>query len=245
MRILGIDTHGSTGGAALITDGELTAEMLLNVQATHSEQLLPTIEAVLAGAASGNNTTSPPVDAVAVSTGPGSFTGLRIGVVTAKALAYAWNLPLIGVNTLEALAYQVRPAAPVQVGMVSSRRDRVFAAAYRMPEEGSPDAYVQPPVVVSPGHYNAAEFIHTVAKLGESVAAAGEAVSTFRELLAAELGSRLVPLPPVWERLHPASIAILGGFLLAAGTVSDPHALVPEYFRKSEAEIRWESKHKS
>src|SRR5690625_3200471 len=113
MRVLGIDTHGNVGGAALLAKGQLLAQVHLSVRATHSEQVLPSIELVLAEAME-RAREEPPVDAIAVASGPGSFTGLRIGVVTAKSLAYAWKVPVIGVNTLEALAFQTRSVAPLQ-----------------------------------------------------------------------------------------------------------------------------------
>src|SRR5690625_3946175 len=164
MRVLGIDTHGRIGGAALLVDGEVMSEVLLNVQATRSEQILPTIEHVLRGGSS-SDTATPVVDAIAVATGPGSFTGLRIGVVTAKTLAYVWDVPLVGVNTLEALAYQTRAAGVIQAGMVSSRRDLVFAGAYRIPPYVPHDEYVPPAVAVEPGHYVAKEFIQALKAL--------------------------------------------------------------------------------
>lgn len=244
MRVLGIDTHGPIGGAALLVDGAVVSELLLSVRAAHSEQLLPTIQSVLNGAPSAPEGAHL-VDAIAVAVGPGSFTGLRIGVVTAKTLAYAWNVPLVGVNTLEALAYQSRCAAPVQVAMVSSRRDRVFAAAYRLDQFAVLESYRPPDIIIEPGHYGATEFIYALRELDERIVVAGDAVETFRDAISRNLADRMVPVPPTWERLHGSSIAHLGGMLLAAGQGSMPHELIPEYMRKSEAEIRWESKHKS
>lgn len=238
MRVLGIDTHGPIGGAALIADGALLSQVLLSVRATHSEQLLPSIQSVLAGVPEADRQ----VDAISVALGPGSFTGLRIGVVTAKSLAYAWNIPLIGVNTLEAIAYQSRCVGPIQVGMVSSRRDRVFAGAYRL---AAAPAYVPVEPVIEPGHYQAEAFIEAVAQLGERVVLAGDAVAAFRELIERYMGEQAIAIPPVWERLHAASIAHLGEILLERGQECEPHALVPEYLRKAEAEIRWETKFKS
>lgn len=242
MRVLGIDTHGPFGGAAVWCDGEAVAELLLSVRATHSEQLLPAIEAVLtlAGAAHG----APPVDAVAVAVGPGSYTGLRIGVVTAKSLAYAWRVPVVGVSTLEALALQNYGVAPVLVGMVSSRGDRLFAAAYRYATPPAADRYVAPVPLVAPGHYTIREFLQAVAALGEPAACAGDAVCGFEEEIRAQLGNRWVQLPAAWTRLRSATVASLGALLLASGRAADPFTLAPEYLRMSEAEIRWQSRPK-
>lgn len=244
MRILGIDTHGPIGGAALVIDGELESQVLLNVRATHSEQLLPTVELVLADVVR-DAQGGPPIDAVAVAVGPGSFTGLRIGVVTAKSLAYAWSIPLIGVGTLEALAFQTQRVAPLQVAMVSSRRDRLFAAGYRYPHHDDLNVYTPPEEVIPAGHYVIDKLLGAVAETGLEAVFIGDAARTFDHQIAEHVGERRVSLPPTWQTLHSATIAHLGGLLLQAGHTSAPFEMVPEYLRKAEAEIRWQSKFKS
>lgn len=243
MRVLGIDTHGPFGGAALLDGDELVAEVFLSVKATHSEQLLPNIESLLAAAPA--SPVAKPVDAIAVAVGPGSFTGLRIGVVTAKSLAYAWNVPVVGVSTLEALAFQTRPVAQVQVGMVSSRRERLFAGAFRYSLDAPSESYAPPTAVVEPGHYVIDEFLRAVAEVGEPVVCAGDAVRGFAAKIESYLGERWIRLPVTWERLHSVTIAEVGRRRIEAGEHTDPFALAPEYLRKSEAEIRWQSKFKS
>lgn len=244
MRVLGIDTHGSVGGAALVADGELLSQVHVSVRATHSEQLLPTIELVLAEAMAYSKG-KPPVDAIAVAVGPGSFTGLRIGVVTAKSLAYAWNVPVVGVGTLEALAFQTRRAAPLQVAMVASRRDMLFAGGYTYPNSARDDVYTPPQRVIEPGHYIIDDLLHAVDEAGLDVVCVGDAVLGFEERIKERLGARWISLPPTWQKLHSGTIAHLGGLLLEAGQGNSPFELVPEYLRKAEAEIRWQSKFKS
>lgn len=244
MKILGIDTHGPVGGAALVAGGQLLSQVHLSVRATHSEQLLPTIELVLAEAMARRDG-RPPVDAIAVAVGPGSFTGLRIGVVTAKSLAYAWNVPVVGVSTLEALAYQTRRAASLQVAMVASRREVLFAGGYTYPDDARDDVYTPPRTVIEPGHYRIDELLAAVDAADMPVVCAGDAAVAFQERIEARLGARLVSVPPTWLRLHSGTVAHLGALLLAAGRASSPFELVPEYLRKAEAEIRWQSKFKS
>ncbi|MFS8543396.1 MAG: tRNA (adenosine(37)-N6)-threonylcarbamoyltransferase complex dimerization subunit type 1 TsaB, partial [Limnochordales bacterium] len=128
MRIIGLDTSTATGGVALLEGDRLVGEYTLNVQrTTHAERLMPALERVMADA--GWDPTAG-VDGIAVAIGPGSFTGLRIGVVTAKALSYAWQAPVVGVPTLEALAYQAGAGRGLVCPLMDARHGRVFCAAY-------------------------------------------------------------------------------------------------------------------
>ncbi|NLJ80868.1 MAG: tRNA (adenosine(37)-N6)-threonylcarbamoyltransferase complex dimerization subunit type 1 TsaB, partial [Firmicutes bacterium] len=104
MIVLGIDTSTLTGGVALLRSGHLLGESVLNIRTTHSERLLPALEKLLADA----EVETGDLDGVAVVTGPGSFTGLRIGVATAKGLAYALGCSVAGVTTLEAYGWQFK-----------------------------------------------------------------------------------------------------------------------------------------
>src|SRR5574341_1913357 len=101
MLVMGIETSTMQGGVALVSEQGLLSEYLLNVKATHTERLLPSIDQVLRDA--GN--TLDQVEGLAVAVGPGSFTGLRIGLSTAKGLAAAAGTPLVGVPSLRALAW--------------------------------------------------------------------------------------------------------------------------------------------
>ena len=108
MRILAIDVSALAASAALTQDGKLLGEFFLNVGLTHSVTLLPMAEALLKN----TGLTMADVDLFAVSHGPGSFTGVRIGVSTVKGLAWAAEKPCVGVSTLEAMAWGGLCAAP-------------------------------------------------------------------------------------------------------------------------------------
>lgn len=135
MTILALETATRTCGVAVMQDDDLLGEAHLHRPRVHSERLTPLVEDLLdhAGVASQN------LDAIAVSMGPGSYTGLRIGVSTAKGWALATEAALVGVPTLEAFAAQLTPiAAPGDVGCVllDARRDEVYAGAYRLTSKG-------------------------------------------------------------------------------------------------------------
>lgn len=132
--LLALETATDVCSAALMRDGTLTAQASLHRPRVHAEQLAPLVRDLLARAEIDRQA----LDAVAVSMGPGSYTGLRIGVSTAKGLALAVDAALIGVPTLEALAASAHPYAQpgdVACALLDARRDEVYAAAYRFEDD--------------------------------------------------------------------------------------------------------------
>lgn len=138
---LGIETTAPTGGAALVKDGETIAEELFPVLATHSEKLLPGI----AGLMDGSGFDGKDVAGIAVSAGPGSYTGVRIGIATALGLARGWSTGVVAVDTLRILSAAVDSPGPVLV-CIRARKNEVFAALYGSSPPGET-------VIVEPGVY--------------------------------------------------------------------------------------------
>jgi tRNA threonylcarbamoyladenosine biosynthesis protein TsaB len=140
MNLLALDTTSRYGSVALLTEGELRGEIRLVEAGAHSVTLFPAIETLLRLAGVGPAA----VDAYAVVVGPGSFTGVRIGISTVQGLALASGRPVLGVNTLEALAARMHGAAPALVPMVDAHRDQVYVAVYdgERREHGAPMAVV-------------------------------------------------------------------------------------------------------
>ncbi|MEG1345249.1 MAG: tRNA (adenosine(37)-N6)-threonylcarbamoyltransferase complex dimerization subunit type 1 TsaB [Acidaminococcaceae bacterium] len=126
MLVLGIDTATKVCAVGLCKDGKPLAEYQINIGMTHSEGLLPQLEQLLVRTGSAKNE----VDLIAVSMGPGSFTGLRIGLATAEALAYSWQIPLTGVSTLKALAYNVPVANVVLAPVLDAQKGNYYLAIY-------------------------------------------------------------------------------------------------------------------
>ena len=132
MRILAIETATSVCGCALVENGAIRREYSVEAPQIHSEKIMGLIDKVLAS----SQMACTDVDAVAVSIGPGSFTGLRIGLSVAKGLSFAGEKPLIAVSTLEALAghavlRDLVTADDLVLAAIDARRNEVFAAAYR------------------------------------------------------------------------------------------------------------------
>lgn len=127
MLILALDSTAATGSVALCRDRKLLASVTLNTGNTHSETLLPSVEALLTMC----NLDAGDVDLFACSKGPGSFTGVRIGASTVKGMAFGKDKPCIGVSTLEALAYNLRAFSGILCPVMNARRSQVYNALFR------------------------------------------------------------------------------------------------------------------
>ncbi|MBI4446601.1 MAG: tRNA (adenosine(37)-N6)-threonylcarbamoyltransferase complex dimerization subunit type 1 TsaB [Acidobacteria bacterium] len=127
MYLLAVDTATHCGGAALGRNEEVVGQVMLKTPLEYSEKILPIIDFLLAQ----NKLSLPQINVFAVTTGPGSFTGLRIGLATVKAFAQALDRPVIGISTLEALAYRFRHVGRRIGPMLDARRQQIYAAVYR------------------------------------------------------------------------------------------------------------------
>lgn len=205
--------------------GRLLAEINVQTGNTHSERLMPQIEELftLTGADAAQ------VEAVAASIGPGSFTGLRIGLSTAKMLAYIWQKPIIGVPTMESLAY----ACPACGGFVSplldAQKGRVYQALYQW-EAGKLDE-IWPVRIVS-----AEAAFQELAALDCAVMVVGESAHAHAGLISGEV--QMAPKQFIMPRA--ASVAFLGQEKWRQGLAVPAAELNPYYVRRAEAEELWE-----
>jgi tRNA threonylcarbamoyladenosine biosynthesis protein TsaB len=127
MKILALDTATNSCSVAATDDGALSAELTIRKNQTHSKHLMELIHSVLEIAGFG----VADLDGLAVTIGPGSFTGLRIGISTIKGLAHALDKPVVGVSTLEALAWQCGQTSYLICPLLDARKGEVYAATYR------------------------------------------------------------------------------------------------------------------
>jgi tRNA threonylcarbamoyladenosine biosynthesis protein TsaB len=226
VLVLGIDTTTLVCGVSVADAGVVLGEYSLQVKKTHSERLLPLISSLLCD----TGLTPADLSGVAVASGPGSFTGVRIGVATARALGQALGIPLVGISTLEVLAAQVRYFPGLLSPLLDARRGQVYNAVFRAgerPHRLSEDRVVPLAEVL-------AEFDRS-----EQVLFLGDGVSVHRDEITGVLGEKACFLPPEGQFNRAATVARLGLAELAAGRGTQYIDLTPRYIRRSEAEIKY------
>jgi len=239
VLILAMDTSTMIGGIALLRDGVVVGEHILNVRATHSERLMSSVEALMAAA----GVCPTDLDAMACGVGPGSFTGVRIGVSACKAMAYALSIPMVSVPSLDALAYGRGRGACAVWCLIDARHGRCYSACFKPPESLEAQAWALQRV----SDYAIRSISEVCALAQESVSASassaralflGDGALAYAESLRAALpGAAEIP-PAPGAILRPSQVGLLGTDLLRAGAVSDPRAAVPMYLRPSEAEVK-------
>lgn len=233
MIILGIETATMTGGAGIVNGSQFIAELRLNVKTTHSERLLPGVDYLLRQ--SGLELAD--VDAIAVSVGPGSFTGLRVGLSLAKGMAFATGKPIVAVPTLEAFAWNFPFSRHPVCILFDARKKELYGAVFRWNETGCFFERLVPESVMGPARW--AEEL----KKHEKTVLAGEGAVIYRDALSTALGGEekgsFCFAPPQKMSPSPSNVAFAGHKLAERGLfVADPAALVPFYIRKSEAELK-------
>lgn len=231
MIILSVDSATPVAGVAVIDQNKILAEKFLNTGNTHSEQLLPLIAQTLAEL----KFTLKDIDGIAVSIGPGSFTGLRIGLATAKGLAQVSGLKLVAIPTLDALAQNLVGTRGYICPILNARKGEVYTALYET-KDGEINRITE---------YQAIKpqiLCEQIKGLENKITFLGDGVFEYKELLISQLGGQ-ARWPSINNLLPRASsLAILGLKKLQQGKTEDIFALLPFYLRKSEAELKWEAK---
>lgn len=238
MKILAIDSSGMPASAAVVEDGKLIAAYTVNYQKTHSQTLLPMIDE-LSRAIELDKTT---LGAVAVSGGPGSFTGLRIGSATAKGIALALKIPIINVPTLEGLASNFHGCSELICPMMDARRTEVFAGVYTYQDDclsvssdkTSLDVLMdQQPVSVEKLCIKLNEMAE---KTGKRLILLGDGCVKYRDILNEKLTVPYKIAPLNLLEQSAASVALRAEELLAAGRTETAEEHRPIYLRVSQAE---------
>ncbi|MEK7742721.1 MAG: tRNA (adenosine(37)-N6)-threonylcarbamoyltransferase complex dimerization subunit type 1 TsaB, partial [Nitrospirota bacterium] len=229
--ILAIDTSTMLGGIAIMDESLLIAESRLNVKSTHSERLMTEIEHCLKQ--SGIKISD--IDVFAVATGPGSFTGLRIGLSTVKGFSYATGKQIVSVPTLEALAWNFPYSRYPVCTMLDARKKEVYAALFKW-EEGENFTRLINETSAKPEEF--ARNALSVTR-DERFIFAGEGAVLYRDKIIEAMGEKAIFASPEKTVPSPANVAVLGLKKAKAGEFSEPISLIPMYIRKSEAEVKW------
>ncbi len=223
MRVLAVDTTGAHGSVGVVAGGEL--EGLIGIKETrprHAESLLPTIDHLLRLV----SLRLEEIDGFAVAVGPGSFTGLRIGIAAVEGLSFAAGKPAAGVSALEATAFRFRHAGGLIVPLIEAYRGEVYGSAYRA-RAGTLT------LVVEPSCASASSFLDSLPEPPSLVA--GTAILRHREEIEAHARSAMVSDASFFIA---GEVARLGRDRILAGDAAPLGSLAPLYVRRAEAELK-------
>lgn len=235
MKILGLDSSGLVAGVAIVEDGVLLAEYTTDYKKTHSQTLLPMLDELKNMIELDMNT----VDAIAVASGPGSFTGLRIGSATAKGLGLALKKPLVEVPTLEGLAWNLWGTDRIVCPLMDARRNQVYTAAYEFVHTGE---NFELRTVISQAPSDIEAMLEKLNGLSRPVIFLGDGVPVYLDLIREKCKVEYSIAPAGNNRQRAGSVAALGAVYYAKGKTVDAGAHSPEYLRKSQAEREQEMK---
>jgi tRNA threonylcarbamoyladenosine biosynthesis protein TsaB len=224
LRVLAIETATYCGGVAILDSQKLLASLHLNTRKTHSERLMVSIHTLLNELSFGLDD----LDGIVISRGPGSFTGIRIGMSVAKGLAFAAKKPLVAVSTLEALASRYAPEGFLICPVIDARRQEVFAAIY---EKSADSSSLRP---------KSDEMVLSIERLLSNIKApavfSGDGSLKYQSIIRETLGPNGHFAPPTRMLPSAEDVALLGLESLRQGKIADPSLLEPTYLRKSDAE---------
>ena len=232
MKVLGIDTSSNATSIAVIEDNKLICEYTVNTKTTHSQKLMPMIENMLS--MSGINIKE--IDAIAICIGPGSFTGLRIGMATAKAISHVNNLPIIGVNSLEILAGNMDLCNKKICSILDAQRNQVYTGRYKF-ENGSIVEIQQVDVV------EIENLLEEISKDNDEWILVGEAVYKYEDKIK-EIKNIDIPAPSHNVTKASSLCSIAMEKYNNNVDIHNCYDINPMYIRKSQAEVQYEEKMK-
>ncbi|MGD9015909.1 MAG: tRNA (adenosine(37)-N6)-threonylcarbamoyltransferase complex dimerization subunit type 1 TsaB [Desulfobacterales bacterium] len=226
MNVLALDTATPCCSVAALVDGELAAEVVNISGETHSRHLMAMVDQVVRMSIGSVKD----FDGFAVTHGPGSFTGLRIGISAAKGLASAVGRPLLGVSSLRVLAEQMAGATALICPLIDARRNEVYAGRFKL--RGGRLEELWPESVAAPER--------AVEGIEEPCILVGSGAALYRERLLEKLGARGTVAPSHCHTVRASTVAFMASDMFETGAAMAPAALVPAYLRDSYAtERRW------
>ncbi|MCJ7539953.1 MAG: tRNA (adenosine(37)-N6)-threonylcarbamoyltransferase complex dimerization subunit type 1 TsaB [Desulfobacterales bacterium] len=223
MRILAVDTATTSCSVAIVDNTSLLSEFTLAKEETHSKHLMDMIKAALR--MSGHNFSD--LDGFAVTRGPGSFTGLRIGISTIKGLAVASEKPVVGVSSLETLALQVSYSRDLICPILDARRGEVYFSRYRFLNghlKKQTKERVAPPD-------------QAVEDLNESCLFVGNGALLYKEMILEKMGELASFAPLIQNTIRASTMAYLSMAKFENNDTDDIEKILPYYIRKSDAEL--------
>lgn len=221
MNILAIDTSNYVMGVALVKDGVVTGEYVTHLKKNHSIRLMPAIHSLMEE----TGVTPEDLDRIAVAHGPGSYTGVRIGLTTAKTMAWSLDIPVVGVSSLEAVARQGAFFEGVISPFFDARRGLVYTGLYNSEME----------LIKQEQNVLMEDWLQELKALDQKVLFLSQDLSVHEQQIREVLGDRAVLPAYPFHFSRPSLIALAG----AQKEASSVHELVPNYLRLPEAEAKW------
>lgn len=225
MKILAIDSSGLVATVAILDDEELIAEYTVNYKKTHSETLLPMLDEIK----SMTDLDLGQIEAIAVAKGPGSFTGLRIGSATVKGLAYALNVPVVAVPTVDALSMNLWGTDKLVCPIMDARRNQVYTGLYEF-IDGKHNT------VMKQDALDVADLCEKINRLNREVIILGDGVPVYREQIDNLLTVKHSYAKANMNRQRASSLGVLAYEYIAEGKTETAADHKPEYLRLSQAE---------
>lgn len=224
MKILAIDTSNNTLGVALLNGSQVAGEFITNVKKNHSVRAMPAIEQLMKDC----EIKPKDLDKIVVAKGPGSYTGVRIGVTIAKTLAWTLNIPISGVSSLEVLAMNGKYFDGYIAPLFDGRRGQIFTGLYQWKDN-------QMVCIKEDRLVQSRDFAQELLELDKQVLFIGNDMNIHRDTLQTILGEKAVFADTTQLNPRPGELAFLGSH--AAN--ENVHDFVPEYLRLAEAEANW------
>ncbi|MFB6500138.1 tRNA (adenosine(37)-N6)-threonylcarbamoyltransferase complex dimerization subunit type 1 TsaB [Bacillus haynesii] len=229
MTILAIDTSNLTLGVALIKDGKMIAEHISHLKKNHSVRAMPAIDELLKECGLEPND----LTQIAVAKGPGSYTGVRIGVTIAKTLAWSLNIPIKTVSSLEVLAANGRFFQGLICPLFDARRGQVYTGLYKY-RDGKLHGLEEDQNILLE------DWLKKLKAMDQQVLFIGSDTEIHQEMIEQNLGEQAVIAGPALQLPRPSELALIGEF-----KEDEPvHSIVPNYIRLAEAEAVWLEKQK-
>ena len=225
MRILGIDTSSPTGSVALVDNDDVISESLLNSSKNYSDKLLIEVDAIL----NSSKTKLNQIDGFVITTGPGSFTGLRVGMSLLKGLILATQKPFASVNTLDAYAETVQPGPYAICPVLDARKKEVYTALYNSKNglcvRETPDQAITPRELCD--------------QIKKPTAFVGNGLVAYRELLSSRLRKKYMHNAPLKKLTVAASAVLIASRDFKKNLQNNLDSLTINYIRPSEAELNY------
>lgn len=234
MKILAIDTSANVATAAVLEDERLICEYVVNNKKTHSQTIMVIIDTILKQA----ELDISDIDVLAVANGPGSFTGLRIGISVAKGLFFGNGKKIIGISTLEALGYNLPYCKNIICPIMDARRSQVYNAVYKWEEETLKE-------IKKPRAISIDEVLDEFLESDEKIVFLGDGVSPNLEKIKETLGERAIFAPASCNLQKASTLGVIAKKRYEEKKAVKSHELRPVYLRKSQAEREMEEKLKS